>query len=536
MNKIGFPRLIAIRSLFGYLLILALFTYAVPVMAGDGDPDGAFFGGIVITDFFGQDDAAGGVAIQPDGKIVTAGFTFQPGSNFDFALARYNTDGTLDPDFSGGRIVTDFFGQFDLTSDVAIQYDGKIVVVGQCFESFATDLDFAIARYNSDGTPDFTFGTLGKVTTDFFLGDDRATAVAILPSGKIIVAGSARNGAFSDFALARYNTDGSLDASFGFGGKTVTDFAAGAEDVIEDIALQSDDKIVAVGSTFNNATKSNFAIARYRPNGSLDQTFGFDGKVITDFFREADNATAVAVQKNGKIVVAGRAETLVSISPRMTTSDFALARYNQDGRVDKNFGSSGRLITDFNGQDDGALAVTVQSDGRIIAGGFVNPPAGFSSDFGLVRYNEDGDLDSGFGAGGKVFTDFLGSADSISDIALQRDGQIVAVGSAHDNSGLPNFALARYEGPLPTPQGSIDYLIVDVKFLTGTGVLTQQEGNSLIVKLEAALQKLDRGMSASVQMQAFVRQVQTLLQSGRLTPEQAQLLIDEANGVLNRTH
>lgn len=535
MNRILFQMFTSVRPSLGYLLVAALLIYTAPVrvMAADGDPDGTFFGGTVITDFFGLDDVANSVAIQPDGKIVTAGFTFQPGSSFDFALARYNQDGTLDADFSGGRIVTDFFGQIDLANDVAIQSDGKIVVVGQCFESFATDLDFAIARYNPDGTPDFTFGTFGKVTTDFFGADDRATAVVILPNGKFIVGGSARNGTFLDFALARYNTDGSLDAGFGSGGTVVTDFA-GTEDTIEDIAIQSDNRIVAVGSTFNVATKSNFAIARYRANGDLDPTFGFGGRVITDFFAEFDNATAVAVQRNGKIVVAGSAEVLVSTFPRITTLDFAVARYNPNGHVDKSFGASGKLTTDFNGQQDGASAVAVQSDGKIIAGGFVNPPAGFFSDFGLVRYNQNGSLDNGFGSGGKVITDFLGSADSVSDIALQRDGGIVAAGSAHDSSGLPNFALARYQGSLPTPQGTIEYLIVDVNFLVGTGALTDREGNSLITKLEAALQKLDRGLSAVVHMQAFANQVQNLLQSGRLTSEQAQPMIDEASAVISR--
>jgi uncharacterized delta-60 repeat protein len=504
-------------------------------MAGDGDLDGTLFGGTIITDFFGQDDIASAVAVQTDGKIVTAGFTFQSGSNFDFALARYNADGTLDPDFSGGRIATDFFGQFDMATDVAIQDDGRIVVVGQCFESFVTDSDFAIARYNSDGNPDMTFGIGGKMTTDFFGEDDRATAVAILPNGKIVVAGSARNGVFLDFAITRYNSDGSLDANFGSAGKTVTDFN-GTEDTIEDIAIQSDDKIVVAGSTFNRATKSNFAIARYKTNGDLDPSFAFGGKVTTDFFAESDNATCIDIQRDGKIVVAGNAEVIVSTFPKVTTIDFAVARYNTDGRADKSFSSDGKLTADFNGQQDGALAIAAQSDGKIIAAGLTNPPAGFFSDFGLVRYNANGNLDTSFGSGGKVVTDFLGSADSVLDIAIQRDGRIVAAGSAHDSSGLPNFALARYAGSLPTPQGSLEYLILDVNFLVGTGFLTHAEGDSLILKLDSAIRKLDKGLSASVHVQAFVNQIQSMVSSGRLASDKAAPLTNEANAVLSRIH
>lgn len=537
MNRTPVQRLGALRPSIGLILVIALLIYAMPVdvMADEGDLDSSLFGGTVITDFFGQDDVAGAVAVQPDGKIVTAGFTFQPGSNFDFALARYNPDGTLDPDFGGGRIVTDFFGQLDIATDIAIQSDGKIVVVGQCFESFVTDSDFAIARYNSDGNPDMTFGVGGKVVADFFGEDDRATSVMIQPGGKIVVAGSARNGAFLDFALARFLPDGNPDASFGSGGKTATDFA-GTEDTVEDIALQSDGKIVAVGSTFHKATKSNFAIARYKANGDLDSSFAFSGKLTTDFFSGFDNATAVAIQHDGKIVVAGSAEVIVSTSPRVVSTDFAVARYNSDGRVDKSFSSDGKVTTDFNGQQDNALAVVVQSDGKIVAAGLANPPAGFFSDFGLVRYHSNGNIDSSFGAGGKVVTDFLGGADSVLDLALQRDGRIVAVGSAHDNSGLPNFALARYDGSLPTAQGSLQYIIQDVNFLVGTGVLTSQEGDSLILKLDSAIRKLDKELSATSHVQAFTNQVQTLASSGRLTAAQAQPLIDQANAVLSRIH
>ncbi|MBA2434942.1 MAG: hypothetical protein H0V54_07660, partial [Chthoniobacterales bacterium] len=235
----------------------------------DGDLDPTFgTNGKVTTDFGTIIDEARAVAVQPDGKIVTAGATVG-GNFFDFALARYNTDGSLDITFgTGGKVTTAFNTNNDEAFAVALQADGKIVAAG--FAVIGGTDDFALARYNTNGSLDTTFGTGGKVTTAFGSSIDRAHAVAVQPDGKIVAAGRAVIGGGSfDFALARYNTDGSLDTTFGTGGK-VTTACGSSNDEAFAVALQPDGKIVAAGRVFSN--KEDFALARYNTDGSLDTT------------------------------------------------------------------------------------------------------------------------------------------------------------------------------------------------------------------------------------------------------------------------
>src|SRR5262249_19285229 len=175
-----------------------------------------------ITDFYGNYDAATSLALQADGKIVAAGLAYHAGpvSSSDFALARYNPDGSLDPSFgAAGKLTSDFFGNWDQANGVAIQPDGKIVAAGTAGHTTSSStLDFALARYNPDGSLDPTFGSSGKQTTDFFGNQDSAFGLVIQPDGKIVLAGYAHHGddtSTSDFALARYNIDGTLDSGFG---------------------------------------------------------------------------------------------------------------------------------------------------------------------------------------------------------------------------------------------------------------------------------------------------------------------------------
>ncbi|HET6771374.1 MAG TPA: delta-60 repeat domain-containing protein [Actinomycetota bacterium] len=352
--------------------------------------------------------------------------------------------GDLDTTFDGdGKVTTDFAGNPDNAFAVALQGDGKIVAAGETLVSGTTD--FALARYNTDGSLDTTFGGDGKVTTDFAAGGDSASAVAIQGDGKIVAAGFAIVSGNNDFALARYNTDGSLDTTFGGDlpfpvpgdGKVTTDFA-GSQDLAHGVAIRADGKIVAAGQARVSGS-DDFALARYNTDGSLDTTFGGDGKVTTDFAGGSDLAHGVAIQADGKIVAAG--EALVS-----GTLDFALARYNTDGSLDTTFDGDGKVTTDFAGDFDVALAVAIQGDGKIVAaGGAV--VAGF--DFALARYNTDGSLDPAFGGDGKVTTDFGGFDDAFA-VAIQGDGKIVAAGSA-TVSATADFALARYK-----TDGSLD--------------------------------------------------------------------------------
>jgi uncharacterized delta-60 repeat protein len=263
----------------------------------------------VRTDFNSGRSFANAVAVQPDGKILAAGATFVGGVGNEWALARYNGDGSLDASFgTGGLVITDIAPEI---IDLALQPDGKIVAGGR------GSGNFALARYNPDGSLDTSFGTGGKVATDWG-GDDAIFSVALQPDGKIVAAGDSLSST-ADFVLARYSLDGSLDSSFGTGGKVITDFG-GVGGRANAVVLQPDGKIVAAGISVHAANPATFALARYNVDGSLDSSFGIGGKVTTSFGGAfGDVANALVLQPDGKIVAAGTDEA--------TSWDFALARY-----------------------------------------------------------------------------------------------------------------------------------------------------------------------------------------------------------------
>ncbi|GAA2796610.1 calcium-binding protein [Kitasatospora sp. CM 4170] len=409
-------------------LLLALSAPGV-ALAAPGDLDTTFgTGGRVTTNFGGASSEADAVAVQPDGKIVAVGHADITG---DFALARYNTDGSPDPTFgTGGKVTTDFNGGDDGARAVALQSDGKIVVAGHSEVPDGGVGWFSLARYNTDGSLDAGFGTGGKVVVDFGTGGaDDAFGVAVQGDGKIVAAGLTAG----DFALARLTSGGGLDTTFDGDGRATTDFAGGA-DAARGVAVQSDGKIVAVGYT-GIGSNYDFALARYNTDGSPDTGFSSDGKVATTF-GGTDFGHAVAIQPDGRIVAAG-----------YTGSDFALARYNANGNLDGGFDVDGKVTTDF-GNSEIAYGVAVQPDGRIVAVG--DSVALNTSDFALARYNADGSPDTGFSGDGKVTTDFSGGFDHALGVALQPDGRAVAAGLGGPGS---DFALARYEGGAGTPAG-----------------------------------------------------------------------------------
>jgi uncharacterized delta-60 repeat protein len=408
-------------------ILSSLLVIPSGVQAAGGDLDPAFgIGGKVTTDFNNNGDFGRAMALQPDGKIVVGGSTVSNGT--DFALARYNTNGSLDPAFGvGGWTSTDFNGLFDAVRGIALQTDGKIVAAGITTNG-STIFDFALARYNQDGSLDPSFGAVGKVVTDFSGGFDDADALLVQPDGKIVVAGTTSPPAGgSTFALARYNTNGSLDLSFGSGGKVSTDFGA----IGLGAALQQDGRIIVVGSSgggFATARYNNdgspdlgfgsggrvvtmfasgagtayavtlqsdqkilvagysgfydFTLARYGSTGDLDSSYGSGGIVITDFYGGSDKGLAVALQTDGKAVVAGSAFTTLGFS------DFGLARYDTSGNLDPSFGTSGKVTTDFSGSEDQAWAIAIQTDGKIVVAGYAYQDrcCGFFN-FALARYN-----------------------------------------------------------------------------------------------------------------------------------------------------
>jgi len=395
-----------------FIILSFSIVYAMP---GALDPS---FGsaGKLATDFGGY-DAAFNVAVQYDGRIVVNGHSNSSGSNSDFAVARYYSDGTLDPSFdSDGKLVTDF-GSDDQSRDIVIQPDGNIIVAG--YASNGSNNDFAVARYNPDGSLDTSFDTDGKVITDFIGGEDSGNAVALQTDGKIVVAG----GGSDLFTVARYNPDGSLDTDFDGDGKVTTDL--GTNDDAYGLAIQSDEKIL-VGGMVYNGTNFDFALVRYNPDGSLDTSFHTDGKVTTNLGKQ-DMIQDVAIQSDGKIVAVGQTGDINDF-------DFAVVRYDSSGNLDTSFSTDGIVTTDFNDKDYGT-GVVIQADGKIVVVGYTG-----LANFALARYTSAGVLDTSFDSDGMVTTDF-GAEDHGLGIAIQRDGKIVAAGL----TAVADFALARYE-------------------------------------------------------------------------------------------
>ena len=398
--------------------------------------------GKVTTPVGSSSDYGKAVAIQGDGKILVSGSSNNGGNNDDFALVRYNSDGTLDNAFGTGGKVTTAVGtgnNGDVGESVAIQSDGKIVVAG--IADNGTSFDFALVRYNSNGSLDNTFGTNGIVTTAIGSGTDWGHSAAIQSDGKIVVAGISNNGVNNDFAIVRYNSNGSLDNTFGTGGKVTTAIGVAADEGYS-VAIQSDGKIVVTGFS-HNGTNNDFALVRYNTDGTLDNTFGAGGKAITDF-GGTDEAYSVAIQSDGKIVGVGYSFT-------GGYNYFTIVRYTSNGGLDNTFGTGGK-VTNLIGNASNGYSVAIQSDGKIVAtGGSLST---FSSDFYLTRCNTNGSMDNTFGSSGIVSTDFTGTNDDGLSVTIQSDGKILVAGFSKVGFNF-NFALARYIG-IPTPPSNDD--------------------------------------------------------------------------------
>src|SRR6266550_6529444 len=376
---------ILVAAIIGALFVAG--STSIPTADGDLDPSFGS-GGVVMTDFNTSTDIAYAVALQPDGRLVAAGITYTDNdfSNQDFAIARYNVDGSLDASFgTNGRVTTDFPGLVAAISAVVVQPDGKIVVAGGAYPLFTFAGDFKVARYNPDGSLDTSFGAGGIVTTIFPGDGSFAFALALQSDGKIIAAGTdffdfnPGDMSDTDFALARYNPDGSPDTTFGNGGTITTDFL-GAEDDVYSVLIQPDGKIIAVGSANSPFDYYDFAAARYLANGTLDPTFGTGGKVRVDFGNnDLDIANDAALQPDGKIVAAG-----TTVFDFGVQEPFALTRFNSNGTVDTTFGTGGLVLIDFGSFAQSANAVLIQPDGKIITVGYPDTELD-DSDFLLAR-------------------------------------------------------------------------------------------------------------------------------------------------------
>ncbi len=378
-------------------------------------------------------------------------------------------DGGLDPTFgNGGTVVTDLGGNDHAFRNV-VQPDGKVVAIGTT-RSGTSSNRYALVRYNVDGTLDQTFGNGGKVITSIANANENANALLLQPDGKIVIAGSIAlpSTVDSSFAILRYNSDGSLDTTFGNGGFTITNIGADL-DSIGAIALQSDGKIVAAGNeSFHRPPgeqrNSDIALVRYNSDGSLDATFGNAGIVTSDFGPVPDY---FADDATAVMIQPDGKIVVAGDSDGTGYFDFLVARYNNDGSLDTSFGNGGFTKTDVGeGYEDGASDAVLQPDGKIVLAGAALPSS-YDLDFAVVRYLPDGSLDSSFGNGGVV----VFGLDSLHDeeltaIALQTDGKLIALGDSN-SSTRSGFLLMRF-----LPDGSLD-----PSFGTGGMVQTPFGGN-----------------------------------------------------------
>jgi uncharacterized delta-60 repeat protein len=423
------------KFLVFFLCVLLTIGFTPSANAAQGDLDTSFgVGGKVITSIGTSIDVAYAQVIQQDNKILLAGKTLGVNS-FDIALVRYTSNGALDQSFgTNGKVITDIGGRANEAFAIELQADNKILVAGRTNDGSVNS--FVLLRYNSNGTLDTSFGVNGIVITSFGEWNAGANSLKIQKDNKIILGGYTSFNTEQDFALVRYLADGSIDLSFGDNGYVQTDFNS-TYNSIRAVAIQNDGKIVVTGKA-----DTQMISARYSTQGVLDNNFGTSGFVTTSTGDE-ESGDSVVIQNDGKIIVVGAITIYAGI-----INDFIVRRYLTNGQLDPSFGVSGIVQIDFSTNIDQAFSVTLQTDGKILVAG--NADNGTNWDFGVVRLNSNGSRDSTFGSNGIVTTDFhpgvTGSDEYVGSIVVQKDGKIVIAGSSVTEGSL-DFAIARYLGP-----------------------------------------------------------------------------------------
>ncbi len=467
----------------------AVFASYVQAINLAGLLDHTFNGiGYATLNISGKADGCYALALQSDGKIVTVGELNINGAGGPpptglFATLRYNTDGTLDHSFGNnlGYVTTSLSGAgyIDGANGVAIQSNGKIVVVGSTniYDAAPNIGYFGVVRYNSDGSFDTSFGPSknGIVTKNFSGRIDGATSVVIQPDGKILVGGFTNiyQGGLGtgDATLIRYNSDGTPDNNFGPNGDgtfSINISGVGQVDSIQALLLQPDGKIIAIGGTNVTARGiaiGSFLIMRFSQDGHLDKTFGPSqtGIVTTHISPNVvgyiDEAFAGVLQPDGKIIAAGVVNIDQGGGP--VIGYVGLVRYNSDGTIDHAFGQNGIVTTNISGIGyvDGAYSVTLQLDNSIVVAGSTNiwGVGGVGSSILILRYTSEGRLDSSYGPNGTGYTITHISRPPLSDaghaVALTPSGDIVVVGQTNIDAGFGgaptagDFLTLRYINP-----------------------------------------------------------------------------------------
>ncbi|MEZ4751328.1 MAG: hypothetical protein R3B54_12140 [Bdellovibrionota bacterium] len=464
----------------GYTTTSSAFNVAMVRLLSDGSLDNSYdTDGMVVTSVNVGDDVVTNMALDTLGRAVVIGTT-DNGTNNDFLVMRYHTNGALDTGFGTGGIATKNFGNDDVAWGMQIDTVGKIYLGGRVYSGSSyrmglqilnpdgsesssgsysiasgglprslyideqerivlggrsyngANWDYGLIRISQSEGLSQTFDTDGVATVDI-VNDDFAYDLAFQTDGKMVLVGRTDTGGFSDFGIVRLLTSGALDTAFSGDGKQNTAFAAGRHDIANAVAIQTNGRIVVAG--FTDAGDNEFAVARYLTNGNLDTSFSGDGLNTADFGSGHDIANAVAIQTNGRIVLAGSAYN-------GTNNDIAVARFHTTGALDTTFSGDGRAITSIGTSEDAGHAMAIQPDGRILVAGYGK--IGGNDQFAVVRFLTRGALDTSFSGDGRVNTAFAGSTSDVAyDMALQTDGKIVVGGVSYGTNGKL-FALARY--------------------------------------------------------------------------------------------
>jgi uncharacterized delta-60 repeat protein len=367
--------------------------------------------------------------------------------------------GLLDGAFGDGGVRTLAIGPGNsIAYRAAMQPDGKLVITGTSYDG--TTFNILLARLQRDGQLDPTFGTGGIVTSKVGSKNSAGRALTVDRQGRLVVAGEMQVGDRIGFAIARYTAIGELDPQFGTGGLVSAPISGAGNSIAYGVALTPDGHILVAGEAeskekVQTAPHNDFALARYDEQGRLDETFGDRGVVTTALGTGNDSARDIALDGKGRIVLAG-----LSVSGR--DNAFAVARYDSRGRLDGKFGDDGTVVTRMGTGASDAFAVVVQPDSRIIAAGFTTNEE--NKDFALVRYEASGDLDESFGRGGMAISPVGAGDDVIFDVGLDQSGRIV-VGGLVANGERNEFGLMRY-----APDGIVDPTFgVDGKATTALG-------------------------------------------------------------------
>jgi len=416
------------------LAFWAIASLAIPVigLSQPGTLDINFDGDGMLTIDKGMEEYASSVAIQSDQKIIVAGYEGF-GAVLDFSVVRLNPDGSLDNTFgTGGYVTLDINASIDLAYDVHVQPDGKILLTG--FSNVGGLGNMVIVRLESDGTLDPTFGANGMVVTMGSFPNAVATDSELLSNGQILVTGYYLGASSHDLIVARLNADGTLDNTFSFDGFASLDIS-GNSDIGSVVKQQADGKILVGGKTVDGISgESDMLLVRFEADGLIDQTFGTNGIVTMHLGLADDECDDLSITGSGKILVAGTSDAI--FGPAM-----ALAKLNVDGSFDTQFGNNGYVTFSTAPTESYLNSMIVTPDNRIVIAGTIGANTG--ADFTIVRREPDGTTDNTFGINGGVSVDFHGGYDRASHVVMQDDGLLLAVGAT---VGLVNsdMAVARF--------------------------------------------------------------------------------------------